>query len=76
MEIYSAIFLEIDGVLNSIGDKELINGIAEENKLERLIDLSNEFEANIVIISNNNYYKKNKNLIDDLFKKYDKKVDF
>jgi len=76
MENYSAIFLEIDGVLNSIGDKELINGIAEENKLERLIDLSNEFEANIVIISNNNYYEKNKNLIDDLFKKYDKKVDY
>jgi len=36
------IFLDIDGVLNTIGDTNLINNTFEFNKLMRLVKLSNE----------------------------------
>lgn len=45
------IIFDIDGVLNTFGDKELINNIFDKKKLERLIKLSNETHSKIIITS-------------------------
>ena len=51
------IFLDTAGVLNTFGDKELINNIFEKNKLERLIKLSNETHSKIIITSDRRIHK-------------------
>lgn len=68
------IFLDIDGVLNTTGDKDLINNTFEVTKLERLIKLSNETNSHIVIISDRRLLETERISIDYVFKTYNKKV--
>ncbi len=70
------IFLDIDGVLNTFGDKELINNIFEKNKLERLIKLSNETHSKIIITSDRRIHRDERLLIDDAFDRYNALIDY
>lgn len=70
------IFLDIDGVLNTFGDKELINNIFEKNKLERLIRLSSETHSKIIITSDRRIHKEERVAIDDAFDRYNCLIDY
>lgn len=64
------IFLDIDGVLNTLGDTNLINKTFEYNKLMRLIKLSNETNSKIIIISDRRTFIDEREMIDDIFNSY------
>ena len=70
------IFLDIDGVLNTFGDKELINNIFEKKKLERLIKLSNETHSKIIITSDRRIHIDERLQIDDAFDRYNCLIDY
>lgn len=65
------IFLDIDGVLNAPGDKNLIEGLVEENKFNLLKKLINKTNSKIVIISSRRIYKEDRDLLlkalDDIY---------
>ena len=45
------VFLDIDGVLNTPGDKNLIDDTFEETKSKNLVHLLQDTKSNLVIIS-------------------------
>lgn len=65
------IFLDIDGVLNAVGDVFLIDNMLEKEKLQRLMKLTLETKAHVVIISSRRCYKDERDLIlklmDDIY---------
>ena len=65
------IFLDIDGVLNAPGDKNLIEGIIDNNKYELLKELINKTKSKVVIISSRRIYKDDRDLLlrvlDDIY---------
>lgn len=65
------IFLDIDGVLNAPGDKNLIEGIVDKNKLELLKEIAINSSSKIVIISSRRIYEEDRNqllkALDDLY---------
>ena len=65
------IFLDIDGVLNAPGDKNLIEGIIEPNKYNLLKSLINKTKSKVVIISSRRLYKEDRDLVlkalDDIY---------
>ena len=50
------IFLDIDGVLNASGDKEIVFNMMEVNKLNMFISFALEVDANVVITSSRRIY--------------------
>ena len=50
------IFLDIDGVLNASGDKEIVFNMMEVNKLNMFISFALEINANVVITSSRRIY--------------------
>lgn len=65
------IFLDIDGVLNTYGDKVLINNMVEESKLNNLLNLINNTNSELVIISDRRLLLEERNNIDIIFDKYE-----
>ena len=65
------IFLDIDGVLNAPGDKDLIEGIIEPNKYNLLKSLISKTKSKVVIISSRRLYKEDRDLLlkalDDIY---------
>jgi trehalose-6-phosphatase len=57
------IFLDIDGVLNAPGDKNLIEGIIEPNKYNLLKSLISKTKSKVVIISSRRLYKEDRDLL-------------
>lgn len=72
----NAIFLDIDGVLNTIGDTNLISNTFEFNKLMRLIKLSNETNCKIIITSDRRTFIEERIMIDDIFNSYNMNYDY
>jgi len=70
------IFLDIDGVLNTIGDTNLINNTFEFNKLMRLVKLSNETNSKIIITSDRKTFIEEREMIDDIFDSYNLDYDY
>ena len=70
------IFLDIDGVLNKLGDTNLINKTFEYNKLMRLIKLSNETNSKIIITSDRRTFIEERIMIDDIFNSYNMNYDY
>jgi len=65
------IFLDIDGVLNTQGDKNLIENTFEENKLNNLINLISNTNSKLVIISDRRLITEERKMIDSVFDKYE-----
>ena len=65
------IFLDIDGVLNAPGDKDLIEGIVAKDKLDLLKKLINKTNSKVIIISSRRLYKEDRDLVlkalDDIY---------
>ena len=65
------IFLDIDGVLNAPGDKDLIEGIVAKDKLDLLKELINKTNSKVIIISSRRLYKEDRDLVlkalDDIY---------
>ena len=57
------IFLDIDGVLNAPGDKNLIEGVIDKNKYSLLIQIINKTNAKVVIISSRRLYQEDRNIL-------------
>lgn len=70
------IFLDIDGVLNVVGDTKLINKTFEYDKLMRLIKLSNETNSKIIITSDRRIFIDERIMIDDIFNSYNMNYDY
>lgn len=70
------IFLDIDGVLNTLGDINLINKTFEYNKLMRLIKLSDETNSKIIITSDRRTFIEEREMIDDIFNSYNMNYDY
>lgn len=64
------VFLDIDGVLNTPGDKNLIDDTFEETKSKNLVHLLQDTKSNLVIISDRRLIAEERNKIDNLFDKY------
>ena len=64
------VFLDIDGVLNTPGDKNLIDDTFEKNKLNNLVNLLLDTKSNLVIISDRRLIAEERIKIDNLFDKY------
>ena len=65
------IFLDIDGVLNSSTNKNMIEGIVDSDKLELLKKLINKTNSKVIIISSRRLYKEDRDLVlkalDDIY---------
>ena len=61
------IFLDIDGVLNTTGDKNLLYDLIDELKLNYLISLSNNTNSSIIITSDRRVYEDERKDIDLIF---------
>jgi len=61
------IFLDIDGVLNTTGDKNLLYDMIDELKLNYLISLSNNTNSSIIITSDRRVYEDERKDIDLIF---------
>lgn len=61
------IFLDLDGVLNAPGDKNLIDGVIEPNKYSLLKDIINATNAKIIIISSRRLYKEDREVVLKVF---------
>lgn len=72
----NVIFLDIDGVLNTTGDKELIENTFELNKLNNLIKLVKSTDSYIIIISDRRIYESERIMINKVFGNYHVKVDY
>ena len=70
------IFLDIDGVLNTIGDTNLISNTFEFNKLMKLVKLSNETNSKIIITSDRRTFIEEREMIDDIFNSYNMNYDY
>lgn len=55
------IFLDIDGVLNAPGDKNLIEGVIDINKYSLLQQIINKTNSRVVIISSRRLYQEDRN---------------
>ena len=64
------VFLDIDGVLNTQGDKFLIENTFEENKLKNLIKLLIVTNSDLVVISDRRLIAAERLMIDNVFDKY------
>ena len=64
------VFLDIDGVLNTQGDKFLIENTFEENKLKNLIKLLIDTNSDLVVISDRRLIADERLMIDSVFDKY------
>lgn len=64
------IFLDIDGVLNTQGDKNLIKNTFEETKLDNLVRLVLNTNSELVIISDRRLILDERIMIDSVFDKY------
>ena len=72
----NVIFLDIDGVLNTIDDTNLISNTFEYNKLMRLIKLSNKTNSKIIITSDRRTFIEEREMIDDIFSSYNMNYDY
>ena len=70
------IFLDIDGVLNTIGDTNLIENTFELNKLKLLIKLSDETNSKIVITSDRRTLESEREMIGKVFYNYGVNIDY
>jgi len=70
------IFLDIDGVLNSQGDKNLIENTFEENKLNNLVKLVKNSKSELVIISDRRIILDERLMIERVFDKYEILVNY
>ena len=70
------IFLDIDGVLNTLGDTNLINKTFEYNKLMRLIKLSNETNSKIIITSDRRTFIEEREMINDILNSYNMNYEY
>jgi trehalose-6-phosphatase len=70
------IFLDIDGVLNAPGDKNLIEGIIEPNKYNLLKSLISKTKSKVVIISSRRLYKEDRDLVVDAIIEMKKNNDY
>ena len=73
---HKVIFLDIDGVLNTTNDIELIGNAFEINKLKNIIKLSNDVNASIIIISDRRLFLEEREMIDDAFMQFNKQIDY
>ena len=64
------VFLDIDGVLNTFGDKELISNTFEKTKLENLVNLLLETESDLVITSDRRLLSEEREMIENVFDNY------
>ena len=65
------VFLDIDGVLNTNGDKVLIENTFELNKLTNLINLLNNTNSELVIISDRRLILDERLMIERVFDNYE-----
>lgn len=70
------IFLDIDGVVNTFWDKKLILDTFEKEKLEKLVSLSKEFNAKVIITSERRFVSRERDKIENIFKQYFLLVDY
>ena len=70
------IFLDIDGVLNTQGDKNLIENTFEENKLNNLVKLVKNSNSELVIISDRRIILDERLMIERIFDKYEILVNY
>ena len=64
------VFLDIDGVLNTQGDKFLIENTFEENKLKNFIKFLIDTNSDLVVISDRRLIADERLMIDSVFDKY------
>ena len=64
------VFLDIDGVLNTQGDKNLIKNTFEDTKLDNLVRLVLNTNSELVIISDRRLILDERIMIDGVFNKY------
>ena len=67
----NVVFLDIDGVLNTNGDKVLIENTFELNKLNNLIILLNNTNSELVIISDRRLILDERLMIERVFDNYE-----
>jgi len=72
----NTIFLDIDGVLNTIGDTSLIENTFDLNKLILLIKLSKETNSKIVVTSDRRTLESEREMISKTFHNYGVNVDY
>ena len=72
----NVIFLDIDGVLNTNGDINLIENTFELNKLKLLIKLSEETNSKIVIISDRRTLESEREMIGRVFYNHGVNIDY
>lgn len=70
------IFLDIDGVLNTTGDINLIENTFEESKLLNLVKLVNNTDSNLVIISDRRLIVEERMMIDNVFDEFKISVNY
>ena len=70
------IFLDIDGVLNTLGDTNLIENTFELNKLKLLIKLSEETNSKIVVTSDRRTLESEREMIGKVFYNYGVNIDY
>lgn len=64
------VFLDIDGVLNTFGDKKLISNTFEKTKLENLVNLLLKTESDLVITSDRRLLFEEREMIENVFDNY------
>ncbi len=70
------IFLDIDGVLNTTGDFNLIENTFEEEKLNNIIKLIKNTDSSLVVISDRRLVKEERIMIDKVFDEYNVLVNY
>ena len=64
------VFLDIDGVLNTTGDRELISNTFEKTKLENLVELLRTTDSILVVTSDRRLIEEERLMIEDVFDPY------
>ena len=64
------VFLDIDGVLNTTGDKQLISNTFEKTKLENLVELLRTTDSILVVTSDRRLIEEERLMIEDVFDPY------
>ena len=70
------VFLDIDGVLNTQGDNNLIENTFEEIKLNNLVKLVKDTNSELVIISDRRLLSEERIMIDGVFDEYEILVNY